>query len=329
MLLTAIVVDYRGGPLLERCLADLRPALARVAGEAELIVVDNGGALEPVPGARLISLPGNAGFAGGVVAGLAKAAGEWVALVNNDAFLAPDCLERLLAAAHGAPRVGSVAPQIRFDRRRDLVNSAGLEVDALGIGSDRLAGRRADDPEVAAPAEVFGASACVALYRRAMLDEIGGFDASFFAYQEDADVAWRARMAGWLCLYEPSALAWHQGSATAREATSFKYWLVGRNRVRMVAKNASRGQLLRRAPAMLLYDLAYVAFVALTDHTAAPLYGRLRGLREWPRYRAAGAPTRAPVALARGGWRAALRQRAAYRRAARVKRGGRDADSQA
>ena len=88
-------------------------------------------------------------------------------------------------------------PQIRFDVRRDIVNSAGLEVDVLGIGSDRLAGRGVDDPAVTTPVDVFGATACVAVYRRAMLDAIGGFDASFFAYQEDADVAWRARMAGW------------------------------------------------------------------------------------------------------------------------------------
>jgi GT2 family glycosyltransferase len=179
---------------------------------------------------------------------------------------------------------------------------------------------------VAAPADVFGATACVALYRRAMLDAIGGFDASFFAYQEDADVAWRARMAGWRCVYEPRALAWHVGSASAGEASAFKYRLVGRNRVRMLAKNATRRQLLRHGAGMLAYDLAYVAFVAATDRTLAPLYGRLRGLREWRRYRDAGAATRARVTLPRGGWRAALRQRAAYRRAAPIKPGAPDAD---
>jgi len=315
-LISAIVVDHRGGPLLERCLADLRAALARIPGPGELIVVDNGGGLAPLPGVRLVALPHNAGFAGGVVAGLAEASGEWIALVNNDAFVAPDCLKRLLAAARGAPRVGSIAPQIRFDGRRDVVNSAGLEVDTLGIGSDRLAGRAASDPEVAAPADVFGATACVAVYRRAMLDAVGGFDASFFAYQEDADVAWRARIAGWRCRYEPRALAWHQGSATSGEASTFKYRLVGRNRVRMIAKNATRGLLLRHAAGMLAYDVAYVAFVALSERTLAPLQGRLAGLREWRRYRAAGAATRGPVTLARGGWRAALRQRAAYRHVA-------------
>jgi GT2 family glycosyltransferase len=315
-ILSAIVVDYRGGPLLRRCLADLSVALAQLAEPSELIVVDNSGDLTGVPDGRLVSMPCNRGFAGGAVAGIAEARGEWIALVNNDAFLAPDCLVRMLAAGRGTARVGSVAPQIRFDGRRDLLNSAGLEVDVLGIGSDRLAGRSIDHPAVWKPVEVFGASACVALYRRTMLDAVGGFDPSFFAYQEDADVAWRARMAGWLCMYEPHALAWHRGSATAREATNFKYRLVGRNRVRMIAKNASPGQLRRHAAGILIYDLAYVGFVAVADRSLAPLRGRLRGLREWRRYRRAGAPGRRAVTLCRSGWRAALRQRAAYRVAA-------------
>ena len=151
-----------------------------------------------------------------------------------------------------------------------------------------------------------------------MLDAIGGFDASFFAFLEDADVAWRARMAGWRSLYVPGAVAYHHGSATAGEASPFKYFLVGRNRMRLLAKNAATGQLLRWGWAMALYDLAYVGFVAATDRTLAPLRGRLAGLREWRRYRRAGAPTRRPIALsAPTGPLGTFRQRAAYRRAQR------------
>jgi GT2 family glycosyltransferase len=150
-----------------------------------------------------------------------------------------------------------------------------------------------------------------------MLDAIGGFDASFFAFGEDADVAWRARMAGWTCLYVPTSVAYHHGSATAGEASPAKYFLVGRNRMRMLAKNATAGQLARWAVAMALYDVAYVGFVAATDRTLAPLRGRMAGLRHWRRYRRAGAAGRRPVTLAAptgplGTWR----QRAAYRKGA-------------
>jgi GT2 family glycosyltransferase len=200
--------------------------------------------------------------------------------------------------------------------RRDVINTAGLGMDRLGVAYDRLAGARATDGGDVV--EVFGASACVALYRRAMLNEIGGFDPVFFAFMEDADVAWRARMAGWRTLYVPSAVAYHHGSATAGEASAFKYGLVGRNRVRMLARNATFGQLLVWGWAMVLYDVAYVTFVALTDHTLAPLQGRRDGLRDWKVYRRAGKARRRRIRMdlptgPLGAWR----QRAAYRKAAR------------
>jgi len=310
---SAIVVTKNGGPLLDACLSALRAALSPL--DAEVLVVDNGTAGIAAAGARVLPQGGNAGFAGGVAAGLEAAAGEWILLVNDDAELEPGAAVALLGAGEAAPAAGSVCGQVRFHARRDIVNTAGLVVDRLGIAFDRLAGTRAE--EGGPVEEVFGASACVALYRRAMLDAIGGFDASFFAFGEDADVAWRARMAGWTALYVPASVAYHHGSATAGEASPAKYFLVGRNRMRLLAKNAPAAQLIRWAWAMALYDLAYVAFVAATDRTLAPLRGRVAGLREWSHYRRAGATARRPIPLAApsgplGTWR----QRAAYRKGA-------------
>jgi GT2 family glycosyltransferase len=310
--LSAIVVTRDGGPRLDACLAALRTALAPLGADAELIVVDNSATGIDAGPATVVGEGRNLGFAGGVARGLEAAAGEWVLLVNDDAEVEPGAVQALLAAGRAAPRAGTVTGQVRFHSRRDVINTAGLVIDRLGVAYDRLAGAPAHD---GGPVEeVFGASACVALYRRAMLDAIGGFDASFFAFGEDADVAWRARMAGWSALYDPAAVAYHHGSATAGEASPAKYFLVGRNRMRLLAKNAPAGQLARWGWAIALYDLAYVAFVAATDRTLAPLRGRVTGLREWRRYRSAGAAARRPLALAAptgalGTWR----QRAAYR----------------
>jgi GT2 family glycosyltransferase len=310
---SAIVVSRRGGPLLDACLRALRVALRDLDGE--LIVVDNGSPGIEAAGAQVLRQERNLGFAGGVARGIEASAGEWVLLVNDDAELEPDAVGPLLAAGRSGPRVGSVTGQVRFHARRDVINTAGLVVDRLGVAYDRLAGAPARDG--GAVEEVFGASACVALYRRAMLDAIGGFDESFFAFGEDADVAWRARMAGWSALYTPASVAYHHGSATAGDASPGKYFLVGRNRMRLLAKHAPGGQLARWGWAMALYDLAYVGFVAATDRTLAPLHGRVAGLREWRRYRCAGAAARRPIALAAptgplGTWR----QRAAYRKGA-------------
>jgi GT2 family glycosyltransferase len=160
---------------------------------------------------------------------------------------------------------------------------------------------------------VFGACAGAALFRRAMLTDIGGFDGGYFLYLDDADVAWRSRMAGWRALYVPDAIVWHAHSATTRHGSSFKYFHVGRSRIRLIAKNADRRQLVRYGAQMLAFDLGYIIFVALTDRSLAPLRGRLAGLREWRTVRRQAAEQRRPVELERRqGFAAALRRRRAW-----------------
>jgi GT2 family glycosyltransferase len=322
-LVSVVVVAYRQREPLIRCLAAIEAASRAFEAErpdgsaVELIVVDNGGLAELVsansPHARVLSSRGNVGFAAGAQAGIEAAGGEWVALVNDDATLDPDALGALLSAGRaGGARTGAVAAQIRFEGAPDTINSAGITVDSLGVASERLAGMAIE--QAAEGREVFGASGCVALYRAEMLAQLGGLDKRFFAYQEDVDLAWRARAAGWRAVYEPRAVALHRGSASSGEGSSSKYWLVGRNRFWLLARNMTGSQLLRALPGLLLYDSAYIAYAALTDHTLAPLRGRVAGLRGWRRMRAERRGRRADVALApaHSGWLGALRQHRAY-----------------
>ena len=171
-------------------------------------------------------------------------------------------------------------------------------MDELGVAHERLLGEPATEG-VTEIVEVFGASAGAALYRRAMLDDVGGFDESFFAYLEDADLAWRARMRGWRVSMRRRSRAVTTIPRRSGHRSADKYFLVGRNRVRMLAKNATGSQLLTRALAIAGYDLAYVAYAAATAHTLAPLRGRLSGLRQWHLYRRAGQPYRRTAALTR------------------------------
>jgi GT2 family glycosyltransferase len=313
--LSVIVVSFRKGELLETCLRSVQTALQQVDGDTELILVLNGASAdesiisdELAASVDVVFEPKNIGFAPAVGEGVRRSKSEWIALLNDDATIEPEAFERMIAAGSSAADIGSVAAQMRFFDRPEMLNSAGIEVDRLGIAYDRLLGTMASSGE-SEPVEVFGASGGAAMYRRAMLDEIGGFDESFFAYLEDVDVAWRARMRGWRCLYAPDAVVAHHHSATLGHGSSRKYFLVGRNRVRLLAKNASGAQLRRYAPWMLADDLAYVCFLALTQLTLAPLFGRLAGLREWRRYRRAGAAGRREIPLARvSGVRAALRR---------------------
>ena len=320
MRLSAIVVAYGKPDLLESCLATVERALAEVDGATELIVVDNDRSpairevLEPrAAGVTLVQGSPDLGFAGGVAAALEVARGTWIALVNDDCTLQVDALAELLAAGESHPRVGSVAAQVRFADRPGTINSAGIGVDVLGVARELGLGEHFTSvgTEVV---EVFGASAALGLYRRAMLEDTRGLDTSFFAYLEDADLAWRARMAGWSCLLAPRGVAFHHHSATLGHGSKAKHVLVGRNRVRMLAKNASGRQLRRRLPGIVAYDLLYVAHVAATARSIAPLVGRLQGLREWSAYRTAGRLSRRELRLPPApGLLAALRRSRVYR----------------
>jgi GT2 family glycosyltransferase len=300
--LSAVVLAYGPDELLTEALAALRAALNEVAGPTELIVVlnrisgHNRTELERSGDVVLLDPRRNLGFAAGVNAGIARATGEWIALVNDDCIVEPSSLAELLAAGEASADIGSVAAQIRFADRPGTINSAGIDVDVLGIATERLLGAPTSRSETQVT-EVFGASGAAALYRRAMLDEIAGFDESFFAYLEDADVAWRARMAGWRCVYAPAAVARHHHSSSLGHGSPEKHFLVGRNRIRMLAKNATRAQLLRYGPLMLAYDISYVTFVAFTARTAAPVLGRYRGSREWGSARKASQGRRRSITL--------------------------------
>jgi GT2 family glycosyltransferase len=287
---------------------------------SELIVVDNGsrdGSVDLVRGSfphvNVVQLDSNEGFAGGVSKGIARARGDWIAVFNNDTTIEPDAISVMLRAGESDRRVGAVAAQMRFADSREILNSAGLELDRLGVAADRLVGTRVSDHTEREPYEVFGATGGAALFRRAMLEQVGGFDETYFAFFEDADLAWRAQSHGWRAVYAPQAVVYHHHSATAQHGSPAKLYLVGRNRVRTLAKNATTGMLLLNAPWIVLYDAAYVVFASLNARTLAPLRGRLRGLREWRTYRRRGKPHRRPLRLRRPlGFRQALQRHKGY-----------------
>jgi GT2 family glycosyltransferase len=313
VLLSAIVVNLNARELLLACVASLNAALARIHGPSEVLVVDNGSqdgapaALRAAhPQAKLLELSENRGFAAAANAGIEATRGDWLLLLNNDATLDPTAIAELLKVAESHSRVGSLAAQIRFtaDGR---INSAGFGVDRLGVPFERHVGcLPAESDQI--PTPVFGASAGAALMRRAMLDELGGFDASFFLYLEDVDLAWRARICGWECVYVPAAVAYHHHSATSRHGSPFKHYYVGRNHVRLLAKHMPTRDLLLYGPAIVAYEVAYCVFAATTDRTLMPFHGRLDGLRHWRAYRGMGAARQRVELAPLQGLRRALRR---------------------
>lgn len=266
-----IIVNRNGGMLLRECLESLA---AQTFRDFETIVVDNGsddGSLAMVdaalPAARVLSLGENTGFARGNNEGLEVASGDLVVTLNNDARLAAECLAELVAAADRHPSAGMLAPKTLISTDPTRIDSAGLLIYADGVYRPR-GWQEPDGPAFEREEEVVFPCASAAVYRRAMLDEVGWFDEDYFLYLEDADLGMRGRLAGWGCMYVPRAVAYHLKSSTAGKHSKVKAYHVERNRVFNLLKHAPLPIILL-SPAFTIYRYGLQAFAALTKRGAS------------------------------------------------------------
>ena len=284
---SVVILNWNGLRYLDDCFTSLQ---AQTYSDFEVILVDNGSTdgsaewmAEHFPQVRMIRNETNVGFAAGNNQAIRASQAEFVVTLNNDTRVEPGWLASLVAEAERDPGVGMCASKMLFADRPDTINSTGISLDPVGIAWDRRGGE-ADDGRETEPVQVFGPCAGAALYRRSMLDQIGLFDEHFFAYLGDVDLAWRARLAGWRCLYVPHARVYHVHSATAVEGSPFKNRLLGRNKVWVIAKNyGPAGRLLAYLPLIVLYDLAAVLYALVSRREVSPLQGRLAGLKGLPR----------------------------------------------
>ena len=272
-----IIVSWNGRRLLERCLP---LALAQDYGDYEVVVVDNGSTdgtagwvASAYPSVRLIRCEHNLGFAEGNNVAIRATESAHVATLNNDAEPSAGWLPTLVRVVESSPDVGSCASRMLRADAPGVVDACGLEVDRAGIAWNRRSGEpdRADE---VTPYEVFGPCAGAALYRREMLDRVGLFDSDYFAYYEDADLAWRARRAGWRCMYVPAARVLHRHSSTGREGSPFKGYHLGRNKTWTLLKNYPWPDWLYALPLIAAYDVAAWGY-GLLHGDVHPLRGRL------------------------------------------------------
>jgi GT2 family glycosyltransferase len=242
---TAVVVLHWGDVRDTRaCVASL--AASRVRAEP-LLVVDNGtGGLreEELPGAEIVRLPENVGYAGGNNVGIRRAlagGARWVVLVNNDAVLDPGCLGELVRAAEeSGARVGAVGAKVfsAADPSRLWMAYGRLTYRAALV--ERVGQGAADGPDFAGRCEPDWVSGCVILLARGALEDVGLLDERFFAYHEDVDWCTSARRRGYRVVFAPDARAVHRGGASvaARRAGGAVRYLSARNTVLFARKHA-------------------------------------------------------------------------------------------
>jgi len=263
-----VLVTWNSGQYLRRCLDGIRQ---QIHSDVELIVVDNASADQSVEVATIRN-DTNRGFAAAVNQGIAAARGEFVQLVNPDCFLEPDYIARLLEVFED-PSIGSATGK--------LLRADGAAVDSMGIRMTR-SGRHLDIDDPSIHGEVFGVSGAAGMYRMSFLRDcaVGGeiFDEDFFAYREDADLAWRGRLFGWKAVCGPGAVAHHVRRVTPEVRrglpTDINVHSV-KNRFLLRLKNEGAYLAMRNAPFEVFRDLMVLGASLTIERSSLPAFGWL------------------------------------------------------
>jgi GT2 family glycosyltransferase len=282
-----VIPNWNGRRFLATCFDSLR---AQQFQDFEVVLVDNGShddsvtfAREQYPEVRVVTLEKNQGFAAAVNRGIEASASEYVALLNNDTEADPHWLGGLVGALEADPMAASAAAKMRDyeGARRGRLYGLGQALTPDGCPHRIGAGER-DRGQWDGVREVFGACGGAALYRRSVLEEIGLLDEAFFAYMEDDDWAFRARLAGYRCLAAPSAVVYHVGSGTSGAGSPLVFRLSTRNRIRLVLKNYPLPWLLRYAPSILASHARLVGASMAVGRLRPVLCGYAEALAQMP-----------------------------------------------
>jgi GT2 family glycosyltransferase len=292
-LFSVIIPNWNGAHHLPTCLESLRkqtyPCL-------EVVVVDNDSEDESLqvleaqyPEVKVVALEENRGYAGGVNVGIEAAAGEVLAILNNDTEADSRWLEELWAALERHPQAGSATSKILLFDQREIFNSAGDLFTVRGVPLNRGVWEE-DRGQFDREEPVFSPCGGACAIRRTLLADLASkgqgppFDEEFFAYCEDVDLGWRAQLAGYACIYVPTAVVYHRLSATGGgKIASFH---TGRNFIYVLAKDYPSSLFRKHWRRVLLaqWKITWEALRAWRGEAArARLRGQLSGLWNLPR----------------------------------------------
>ena len=262
--LTVIIPNYNGINFLDEFLKSLK----KQDSYFNVIIIDNGsddGSLEFIkdnyPEFTLIENKDNLGFSAAVNQGIKAATTDYILLLNNDVVLELDCISQLLNCIETNPTIFAVASKMIQYGDRSKLDDVGDEYSLLGW--TKKVGDGKSSKLYMSKREIFSACAGAAVYRRNVFDSIGFFDENFFAYMEDVDIGYRARIHGYKCVYCPDAVVYHHGSGSSGSRyNEFKIRLAARNNVYVPYKNMPWPQYLVNIIFLFLgYFVKYLFFL--------------------------------------------------------------------
>lgn len=250
---TIIIPNYNGKKLLQNCIETLEHQTCKAF---TLLVVDNGsedGSVDvtsEVLDLEMIALKENTGFCGAVNIGIQHTRTPYFILLNNDTEAEPEFVEELLAAIKKSSRIFSCGAMMIDYRRRNVIDNAGDYYTALGWAIARGKGKAVGD--FSEEKKIFSCCGGAAIYRTDVIEEIGYLDETHFAYLEDVDLGYRARICGYQNFYTPKARVLHVGSATTgTRYNEKKVFLAARNSIYLIYKNMPVLQCLLNLPLIL------------------------------------------------------------------------------
>ena len=278
------IVTYNSGRFIRKC---LDAALGQKYPRMEIVVIDNASTDGTVDilehyedRCRVVYNDENVGFAAAQNQAIGLARGDWVLTLNPDVFLLPGFLEALLEGARVDPSVGTVCGKLftispAFDIPDEpIVDSTGIYFTPMLRHFDR-GSRECDNGHYLRYEYVFGATAAAACYRREMIEDVSVdgefFDPDFFAYREDADLAWRAQLLGWKCLYVPYAKAYHVRKlrpGMRRSVPAEINMHSVKNRFLMRFKNITAGLYLRNLVPITVRDLGILLYCLIGEQSS-------------------------------------------------------------
>jgi GT2 family glycosyltransferase len=253
------------------------------------VVVDNASSdgsaahAETFPRVVVQRMKDNLGFAGGNNAAFAHIDTEFVALLNPDAFPAPDWLERLLAAAKAHPNASAFGSRQLCACDPEVLDGIGDSYHMSGLVWRERYGHRQRERDLAS-GEIFSPCAAAALYRRQALADAGGFDEDYFCYVEDVDLGFRLRLAGHKAMYVPDAVVHHVGStSTGGQRSDFSVYHGHRNLVWTFVKNMPAGLFWLLLPIHVLLNLATIGIFMCRGQAGVILRAKRDAIKGLPK----------------------------------------------
>lgn len=286
---TIVIPNYNGKKFLKDCLR----SLSKQTMPSKVIVVDNGsddGALEEIiddmkvhpgryPELEFKKLNDNTGFAHAVNVGISMCDTEFVILLNNDTVADEYFTEKLFKSIEKRKRAFSVSAKMLSMKDPELIDDSGDLYCALGWAFSP--GRDKNRKKYNKVSKITSACAGAAIYRKSIMDEIGGFDDAHFCYLEDVDVGYRARVYGYSNYFEPSAIVYHAGSGSSGSRYNvFKEELTSANNLYLIYKNMPALQIVINSPLIIAGIVVKQIYFSKKGLGAAYFKGLLNGIKK-------------------------------------------------